>query len=83
MVAVRFLRTGKPHVARYRLVAVDSAKSNRAPALEILAAYNPHAKDGEKVTNFKKDRVDYWVKCGAQISEAAKRLLKKEKLLPA
>ena len=81
MVAIRFFRVGKPHVHHFRLVAIDSRKGPRTPPLEVLAAYNPKAKDGEKIKNFKQERVDHWIKCGAQISEGARRLLKKEKAI--
>lgn len=81
MIAIRFQRIGKTKAARYRLVAIDSRKGPKTPSLEILGAYNPHAKDGEKLANIKKDRLEQWIKCGAQVSESAKRLLSKEKVL--
>ena len=81
MVAIRFQRIGKPKVAKFRLVAVESRRGPKTPPLEVLAAYDPKAKDGEKITNMKKERFDTWVKTGAQLSPAAQRLLKKEKAI--
>ncbi|MBI2070518.1 MAG: 30S ribosomal protein S16 [Elusimicrobia bacterium] len=81
MVAIRFQRIGKPKAAHFRLVAVESTRGTNTPPLEVLGSYNPKAKDGEKVKNFKKERLDTWIKNGAQLSPAAGRLLRKEKIL--
>lgn len=81
MVAVRFLRIGKPRVAKFRLVAVDSRRGPKTPPIEILGAYDPKAKDGDKLQQVKKERVQHWIKNGAQLSDSAKRLLQKEKVI--
>ena len=78
MVSIRFARVGKPGKALFRLVAMNSKKSTKSPALEILGAYNPSSKDGEKITNLKKERLDHWIKVGAQLSDSTGRILKKE-----
>lgn len=80
MVTIRFLRVGKPHINRFRLVATDARKGPQSPPLEILGSYDPRAKDGEKIKNLKKERLEHWVKVGAQLSESVERLFKKEKL---
>ncbi|MBI4064672.1 MAG: 30S ribosomal protein S16 [Elusimicrobia bacterium] len=81
MVAIRFQRIGRNKISRFRLIAIDSRRGPKTPALEILGAYNPGAKDGEKITNLKKERLTDWVKQGAQVSDSAKRILTKEKQL--
>ncbi|MBI4669871.1 MAG: 30S ribosomal protein S16 [Elusimicrobia bacterium] len=81
MVAIRFQRIGKPKMARFRLVAVESTRGPATPPIEVLAAYNPEAKDGEKLTNVKKEKLEKWLKNGAQLSDSAKRMLIKEKVI--
>jgi small subunit ribosomal protein S16 len=79
---VRFQRIGRPGVARFRLVAQEKRISSKSPALEVLGAYNPAAEDGKKIANLKKERLDHWLRMGAQLSPAADKLLRKEKHLP-
>lgn len=82
MVKIRLKRVGRPGVHLYRLGVIESARSNQTPFLEILAAYNPSAKDGEKFQGLKKDRLQYWASVGAQMTPATARILKKENALP-
>lgn len=81
MVSIRFHKVGKPHAIKFRLVAVDSHSGPKAPPLQVLGFYDPKAQDGEKIKNVKKDRLDHFLKVGAQLSDSVQRLLKKEKIL--
>lgn len=81
MVCVRLTRIGRRNQPSFRLVAIDSHKSVQALPLEVLAAYNPKAKDNAKLQNVKKERLEYWLKNGAQLSATVKKLLTKEKYL--
>lgn len=81
MVAIRFSRIGRNNINRFRLVAIPSTRGPQTPALEILGDYDPTAKDGEKLQRIKKERLETWIKNGAQVSESATRLLRKEKFL--
>ncbi|MEK6544378.1 MAG: 30S ribosomal protein S16 [Elusimicrobiota bacterium] len=81
MVAIRLTRVGRRNVARFRLVAVDSSKSAKASPLEYLGAYDPTSKNESKLTGVKKERVEHWMKHGAQVSDTAKRLLTKAKVI--
>jgi len=76
-VRLRLQRIGKPKRPFYRLVAIDQrAKRDGAP-IELLGQYDPMAVDN-KVT-VKADRVEYWIKQGAQASRTVSSLLKKVK----
>ena len=75
----------QPH---YRLVAIDGRAARNGKELEILGTYNP--KDKENRLTFNSDRIQYWLSCGAQMSDTAKSLLtrngalkKKEAATPA
>lgn len=72
MVAIRLSRLGRKKGAFYRIIAVDSTKKTAGANLEILGFWNPTKKDFK----IKKERLDYWVETGAQVSDAVKKLLK-------
>ena len=44
--------------------------------MELLGSYNPH----EKVLNVKKDRIEYWISKGAQVSPTVNNLLVNHKI---
>ncbi|MFC1521091.1 30S ribosomal protein S16 [Elusimicrobiota bacterium] len=80
MLKIRFRRVGRKKVPLFRLVVTQASKSVTTPPIEVLGAYNPKAKES-KLTNVKKERLDYWRKNGAQVSPSAARLLAKQNLL--
>lgn len=61
---------GKPH---FRVSVFDQRKGRDSKFIEELGFYNPIT--GE--TKIKKERVDFWVKNGAQVSATVKSLIKK------
>jgi len=63
---------GKPH---FRLSVFDETKGRDSRIIEELGYYKPAT--GE--VSFKKERVEAWVKNGAQLSPTVKSLLKKVK----
>jgi len=78
MLVIRFLRVGKKNQPSYRIVVTDKRKAARAGRfVEILGNYNPETKR----TNIKKDRVEYWIKNGAQPSDSIHNLLVKNKIV--
>lgn len=73
MVTIRLSRFGRKKSAFYRIVAVDSTKKATGANLEVLGFWNPTKKES-KIDQIK---IDAWVKAGAQISSAVKKLLTK------
>jgi len=63
---------GKPH---FRLAAYDERTGRDGRVLEELGFYVPTT--GE--VKLKAERIQYWIKNGAQPSQTVKSLLKKEK----
>lgn len=61
---------GKPH---FRVTVFDQRKGRDSSFIEEIGFYNPAS--GE--TRVKKDRLDHWVKNGAQLSETVKSIAKK------
>lgn len=81
MVRIRLKRMGRRHKPSYRLTAVDIRRSRDGKVLEELGYYDPDHKSPELRCNLNMDRVDYWLSVGAQPSETAAKLLKKQRKL--
>ena len=78
-VRLRLQRQGKPKRPFYRLVAINQSTRRDGKPIEVLGQYDPMAAS-EKI-KLNRERVDYWLKQGAQSSETVADLLhiKKEK----
>ncbi len=70
MVIIRLARAGKKNDPFYRIVAIDSQKKRSGKALDILGFWNPR----ENVSKLDKAMLAEWVKKGAQVSPAVKKL---------
>lgn len=90
MVKLRLARYGTKKKPFYRLVAADSRKARDGKFLEILGTYDPQNLTRSKqssdrpergVVEIKSDRVTYWLKNGAQMSDTVKSILRRNKLL--
>ena len=75
-VVIRLRRIGEKKRPVYRIVALDSRKKRDGAYLESVGQYNPN-KTSEQVT-LDKERVEYWVKEGAKLSDTVRSILKKE-----
>lgn len=69
------MRIGGKKKPFYRIVAVDERAKRTGGYLELLGTYNPLTNPHE--INLKQDRIDEWVKNGAQMSEGFLRILGK------
>jgi len=78
MLTLRFQRVGKTHDTTFRIVAVDSRFSSKSGKVkEVLGWWDPRQDKFE----LKKDRIDYWLKNGAQASDSCFNLLIKAKII--
>lgn len=73
MVKIRLAQTGTTNRKQYRLVAIEEGKRRDGAAIEILGYYNPLVKPPQIMV--KRDRVNYWLSVGAQLTSGAKKLL--------
>ena len=78
---LRLKRTGRRHLACYRLNAVDSRAPRDGRVLEELGLYDPLQKDPEKQIDFKRERIEHWLSVGAQPTETVANLLEKAGIL--
>ncbi len=72
MVKIRLSQTGSTNRKAYRLIAIDESKRRDGRALEILGFYNPLVKPPQ--VSIKRDRVEYWLSVGAQMTGTAKKI---------
>ena len=73
MVAIRLRRAGSKKRPFFRVVVTDSRAARDSSFVEILGHYNPRTKPA--VVNVDKERVDYWIKKGAQPSDSVRTLI--------
>lgn len=69
------MRIGGRQRPFYRVVAVDERAKRTGGYLELLGTYNPLTEP--KDIKLKQDRIDYWIKQGAQPSNGYLRIIGK------
>jgi len=74
MLKIRLKRTGRRNAPSYRIVIVDARSPRDGKVVEEIGWYNP-TEDPNQIV-YDKDRFGYWLKCGAQPTEAVKKLVK-------
>jgi len=72
MVTIRLSRFGRKKAPFYRIVVVDSRKKTTGGAIEFLGSWNPI----KKIKKINMEKLSEWVKNGAQVSPAVKKILK-------
>jgi small subunit ribosomal protein S16 len=77
MVKIRLKRMGRRNRPFYRLCAMDSREERDGMALEELGHYDPYGKKEEEKFVVKRERVEYWLSVGAQVTPKVKVLLRK------
>jgi small subunit ribosomal protein S16 len=77
MLKIRLRRQGATHSPFYRIVVSDSLKTPSAATVEQIGHYNPLKNPADMKID--RERVDYWVSKGAQLSPTVKSILKKMK----
>lgn len=75
MLKVRLHQKGRLNRKYYRLVVTDAKSPRDGKYIEMVGSYNPH-QEGENAT-IQQDRLSYWLKKGAKLTEKAKALVKR------
>ena len=75
MVVIRLRRAGSKKRPFFRVVVTDSRAARDSSFVEILGHYNPRTKPA--LVDVKQDRVDFWLKKGAQPSDTVRTLIKR------
>ena len=74
-VKIRLKRVGGKNEIHFRLVVADGRSPRDGTFIEHLGWYNPYTKGVNY--KIKLDRIDYWKKKGAQLSDTVVSLVKK------
>jgi len=77
MLKIRLQRTGKKNSPSFRVVLAEHTAPPQGKFIEILGYYNPR----KKKKGFKKERIEYWISKGAQLSPTVYNLLVEEGII--
>jgi small subunit ribosomal protein S16 len=81
MVVIRLRRAGSKKRPFFRVVVTDSRAARDSSFVEVLGHYNPRTKP--EVLTLKRDRVEHWLKLGAQASDTVRTLIDRNPAPPA
>ncbi len=76
MVTIRLARGGSKKRPFYHLTVADSHRSRDGRYIERVGFFNPVARGNEEKLRVDRQRVDYWLSQGAQLSARVGNLLK-------
>jgi small subunit ribosomal protein S16 len=74
MLMIRLARFGAKKKPTYRLVVIEKDRARNSRAVEVVGHYNPVSKP--KQIHIEHERVEHWLRNGAQPSDTVQRLLK-------
>lgn len=80
MLMIRLARFGAKKKPTYRVVVIEKRSGRDSAAVEVLGHYNPVAQPA--VVKLEHDRIQHWVKRGAQLSPTVKRLVEQNPPAP-
>jgi small subunit ribosomal protein S16 len=73
MLMIRLARFGAKKKPFYRVVVIEKEKARNGRNLEVVGHYNPLSTPAQVM--LKHERIAYWTKNGAQLSDTVKRLV--------
>jgi small subunit ribosomal protein S16 len=72
---IRLARVGARKQPHYRVVVIEKARARNGRPVEVVGTYNPRTNPAS--VELKRERIDYWVSKGAQLSDRVGKLLAK------
>ena len=76
MVTIRLTRRGAKNQPFYHVVVTDSRKRQGGSILELVGFFNPVSRGKEVRLKLELERIDHWVKLGAQQSDRVQALVR-------
>jgi len=73
---IRLARVGARKQPHYRIVVIEKERARNGRPVEVVGIYNPRTDPAS--VEVRRERVDYWVSKGAQVSDTVTRLLAKQ-----
>ena len=74
MLMIRLARFGAKKKPSYRVVVIDKVRARDSRSVEVVGFYNPVSQP--PTVKLDHERIQYWLKNGAQPSDTVGRLLK-------
>jgi len=71
---IRLARFGAKKKPTYRIVVIEKERARDSRSVEVVGQYNPVSQP--PTVNLKHERIQYWLKNGAQPSDTVSRLLR-------
>ncbi len=75
MLMIRLSRTGARKQPQYRVVVIEKERARNGRPVEVVGTYNPRTNPAS--IELKRERIDYWVSKGAQMSERVSKIMSK------
>ncbi len=75
MLTIRLARMGARKQPHYRVVVIEKAQARNGRPVEVVGTYNPRTSPA--TIDLKRERIDYWVSKGAQVSDRVGKLVAK------
>ncbi len=75
MLMIRLARFGAKKKPTYRVVVIEKQRARDSRSVEVVGFYNPVSQP--PVVKLEHERIEHWLKCGAQPSETVGRLMKR------
>jgi small subunit ribosomal protein S16 len=70
---IRLARTGARKQPHYRVVVIEKDRARNGRSVEVVGTYNPRTTPTG--IDLKRERIDYWVSKGAQLSDRVSKLM--------
>lgn len=77
MVVIRLARFGTKHVPRYRVTVADQKYGAKGRFLEVVGQFNPNPQGQDKELLLDIEKINHWMKRGAQPTERVRSLIRK------
>jgi small subunit ribosomal protein S16 len=77
---IRLARFGAKKKPTYRVVVIEKERARNSRSVEVVGFYNPLSQP--QVVKLKHDRIQQWIKNGAQPSERVAKLILKNPAAP-
>jgi small subunit ribosomal protein S16 len=74
MLMIRLARFGAKKKPFYRVVVIEKERARNGRNIEVVGHYNPITHPAQ--VHLERERIDHWVKSGAQLSDTVARLMK-------
>ena len=72
---IRLSRTGARKQPQYRVVVIEKERARNGRSVEVVGTYNPRGAAAH--IDLKRDRIEYWISKGAQMSDRVSKLMAK------